>query len=109
MGQCWPGEVPFDFSSPLQEYQISETDSDIIVIVYDMTEDANNNNIEQWLEEANLHCPEHTIKILVGNKIDLLDQMEIKLINPIDPHTWKIVAAEKIANYHVSCKTYEGI
>ena len=52
-----------------------------------MTDNAKNNNIEQWLEEANLHCPEHTIKILVGNKIDLLEQMEIKLINSYrSPH-----------------------
>jgi GTPase SAR1 family protein len=84
-------------------------DSDIIVIVYDMTQTAKDNNIDHWLEESNHHCPENTIKILVGNKIDLIEEMN-KIHNcPIDQQTWKTLAAEKIYNYPVSCKTNEGI
>ena len=46
----------------------------------------------------------------MGNKIDLLEsRSNIKPMNSLDEATWKAVAAEKIKNYQISCKTYEGI
>ena len=84
-------------------------DSDVIIIVYDMTKSGKSNNIGHWMDEANHHCPEQTIKMLVGNKMDLLEQLNTKPINPLDSITWKLLAQEKITNTQISCKTYEGI
>ena len=63
------------------------------------------------MEEANHHCPEGTIKMLIGNKLDLLEQMNnsTKPINALDDLTWKVVAQEKLTNSQLSCKTYEGL
>ena len=47
--------------------------------------------------------------MLVGNKMDLLEQLNTKPINPLDSITWKLLAQEKISNTQLSCKTYEGI
>ena len=47
--------------------------------------------------------------MLVGNKIDLLDQMNSKPLNALDQLTWKIIAQQKLTNTQLSCKTYEGI
>lgn len=64
-----------------------------------MTQSSDKNNLEHWLDEANRYCPEHSIKILVGNKIDLIENINVRPINPIDRNTWKVIAAEKIGNY----------
>ena len=32
-------------------------DSDVIIIVYDMTKSGKSNNIGHWMDEANHHCP----------------------------------------------------
>ena len=45
----------------------------------------------------------------MGNKIDLLDEMNTKSINSLDEHSWKEIASERIKNYEVSCKLNEGI
>jgi hypothetical protein len=45
----------------------------------------------------------------VGNKIDLLDEINNKNINSLDGLSWKAIANEKIKNYQISCKSYEGI
>jgi GTPase SAR1 family protein len=80
------------------------------VTVYDVTQDGESNNVCSWYEEAMKHCPENAIKILVGNKTDLLDRMNKKSsFNPLDRETWNIIASEKISYYEISCKTYEGI
>ena len=34
--------------------------------------------------------------MLVGNKIDLLESMNTKPINPLDELTWKVIAQEKL-------------
>jgi GTPase SAR1 family protein len=80
-----------------------------VVIVYDVTQDGKSNNAFSWYEESAKHCPENAIKIFIGNKIDLYDEINIKNINALDEHSWKAIASEKIRSYQVSCKNYEGI
>ena len=38
-----------------------------------------------------------------------MEQANYRPNNPIDKNTWKIIAAEKISNYSVSCKSNEGV
>lgn len=45
-----------------------------VVMVYDVTRRDSFENLEQWLKEVNIYCPnsgEGVVKLLVGNKIDL--------------------------------------
>lgn len=94
MGQCWAVAVPCHFPFALQKYVIKYIDSDVVVIVYDITQGWKFNKVSCWYEEAIKHCPETVIKILVGNKIDMLNEMnKVYLINPLDTAMWESVAA----------------
>merc|ERR1719203_1151386 len=45
-----------------------------VVMVYDVTRRESFENLEQWLKEVKVYCPnngEGVVKLLVGNKIDL--------------------------------------
>jgi hypothetical protein len=56
----------------IKVYFLVYIDANIIVLVYDVTEGEASNNMFSWYEEAKKHSPEDAIKILVGNKVDLL-------------------------------------
>jgi ferredoxin len=100
VGQCGAVALSCYLSFALQKYKVSYLDSDIVVIVYDVTQDGKSNNVCSWYEEAVKHCPEKAIKILVGNKTDLLDRINKKSsFNALDSATWNIIASEKI-NYY---------
>ena len=42
-----------------------------IILVYDCTEEATFNNIQNWLKQIDTHASSGVSKILVANKIDL--------------------------------------
>jgi Ras-related protein Rab-1A len=43
-------------------------------MVYDVTSEESFEHVEEWLSEVNRHASESTIKVLVGNKADLVDK-----------------------------------
>ena len=63
----------------------------------------------EWLEEAQKHCPGECVKVVLGNKTDLLDRHTGKQFNPLDEHTWTTITREGLGHYQVSCKTNDGI
>ena len=50
-----------------------------------MNSEAEKNKIPYWLEEAEKHCPEEVTRILVGNKLDLV---EGKIAKPFQNDLW---------------------
>ena len=53
-------------------------DSNIILLIYDTTNPESFNNIEKWYESLSNVNKEEAIFVLVGNKIDLTEQRQIK-------------------------------
>jgi len=45
-----------------------------IIMVYDVTSEESFEHVEEWLSEVNRHASESTIKLLVGNKADLIEK-----------------------------------
>jgi len=48
-----------------------------IILVYDVTDIISMNDVEGWLRFANENGPEDSTKILVGNKIDLVENRTV--------------------------------
>jgi Ras-related protein Rab-1A len=48
-----------------------------IIMVYDVTSEESFEHVEEWLSEVNRHASESTIKVLVGNKADLVDKKTV--------------------------------
>lgn len=46
-------------------------------MVFDVTSEESFEHVEEWLSEVNRHASENTIKLLVGNKADLLDERAV--------------------------------
>ena len=49
-----------------------------ILLIYDVTNRDSFTNLENWLIEIEKHASENVLKILIGNKNDLVDEKEIK-------------------------------
>ena len=47
-------------------------DAAAAVIVFDVTDKNSFDNLDKWVGRMEEHCPKQAIKILIGNKIDLL-------------------------------------
>ncbi|KAK6639527.1 Ras- protein Rab-1A [Polyplax serrata] len=45
-----------------------------IIVVYDCTDQESFNNVKQWFEEINRYACERVNKLLVGNKIDMVEK-----------------------------------
>ncbi|SPQ98958.1 unnamed protein product (mitochondrion) [Plasmodiophora brassicae] len=48
-----------------------------IILVYDVTSSGSFDHVEEWLLEVNRHASASTIKLLIGNKADLVDQKQV--------------------------------
>merc|ERR1719245_1627295 len=48
-----------------------------IIMVYDTTNMESFEHVEEWLAEVNRHASESTMKLLVGNKADLVDEKKV--------------------------------
>lgn len=56
-------------------------DSNIIIIVYNVSAPDYDNRVTEWIQEAEKHAPPYALKVLVGNKLDLI---EGKVCRPLD-------------------------
>ena len=45
-----------------------------IIVVYDCTDQESFNNVKHWFEEINRYACENVNKLLVGNKIDMVEK-----------------------------------
>ena len=45
--------------------------------MYDVTEENSFSNVNNWLAEIDKHCDQNVIKLLVGNKVDLVEKRKI--------------------------------
>ena len=48
-----------------------------VIIMYDVTEENSFSNVNNWLAEIDKHCDQNVIKLLVGNKVDLVEKRKI--------------------------------
>jgi len=48
-----------------------------IIMIYDVTNYESFEHVEEWLNEVNKHASEATLKLLVGNKADLLNEKKV--------------------------------
>lgn len=48
-----------------------------IIIVYDVTDEQSFHNVADWLVQVDRNCREGTIRLLVGNKTDLVKQRSV--------------------------------
>ncbi|CDK26068.1 unnamed protein product [Kuraishia capsulata CBS 1993] len=49
-----------------------------IIIVYDVTDQESYNNVNQWLQEIDRYATSSVMKLLVGNKSDLVDKKVVE-------------------------------
>ena len=48
------------------------------IFVIDLTEKSSLDNLNDWFENVKLNCPDNLVKMIVGNKCDVDEGMEIK-------------------------------
>lgn len=49
-------------------------DIDAVLVLFDVTNRNSFDHVLGWLEDVNDHCTDHTVVILIGTKIDLVNQ-----------------------------------
>ena len=49
-----------------------------ILLIYDVTNKDSFKNLDNWLEVIENNASDNVLKILIGNKIDLVDEIEVK-------------------------------
>lgn len=71
-----------------------------------MCSPAEDNRVSEWIEEADKYAPPNAIKVIVGNKLDLV---EGKVFKSIDDEAWRLINEKKTPFYETSCKSGTGI
>jgi Ras-related protein Rab-1A len=51
--------------------------ADGIIMVYDVTSAESFDHVEEWLSEVDKYANESTVKLLVGNKADMVDEKQV--------------------------------
>ena len=70
-----------------------------ILLIFDVTNNSSFDNLYKWYEKIQNESPENCIIVLIGNKIDLIDEIQIsdeKAINFAQEHSIKF--------FPISCK-----
>lgn len=52
-------------------------DADAAIIVYDITDPKSFDDIESWIDELRDKAPKNIEIVIVGNKVDLIDQEKV--------------------------------
>ena len=103
LGHSRPGTVPNHNQRLLSKYSVNNIGSQVVLIVYDMTDPASFKEIEDyWIQQAKNNSDSDIMICLVGNKCDMPAQVQdcdIKLL----------VQNIGLPSYYVSAKTGEGV
>lgn len=83
----------------------TSVDANIIVFVWDMTAQPEINRMTSWFDEAYQQAPPRALKVLVGNKLDLVKE---RVEKTVEEEAWKEVGHDSNV-VRLSCKTGEGI
>ena len=62
-----------------------------VILVYDVTDILSFNNISNWLKEVQRYAPDNAIKLLIGNKCDLVRKYTHKYIKQNNKKKNKII------------------
>jgi len=82
LGHSWSGTIPNHYQCLLQKYFSSNQGSQVVLIVYDMTDPASFKEIEDyWIQEAKNNSDSDIMICLVGNKCDMPSQVQDVDIN----------------------------
>jgi GTPase SAR1 family protein len=52
-----------------------------VIVVYDVTDRTTFKKVQSWLEEVEVNCDKMPVIILVGNKTDLAEKRQGKVLN----------------------------
>ncbi len=72
--QIWDTAGQETFKSITRSYY---KNSACAFVVYDVTKRESFNNISSWLADCRSHAPKTTVLVLIGNKIDLINDREV--------------------------------
>jgi len=75
-----------------------------IVVVYDITDRQSFQNVQRWLEDVERYAPDNVLKMLVGNKSDLVDQRDVVTKEAMD-----FAKSNNLLFMEVSAKTCSNI
>eukprot|EP01120_Amphizonella_sp_Union-15-10_P014953 TRINITY_DN7486_c0_g6_i1.p1 TRINITY_DN7486_c0_g6~~TRINITY_DN7486_c0_g6_i1.p1 ORF type:complete len:200 (+),score=48.43 TRINITY_DN7486_c0_g6_i1:70-669(+) len=82
-------EITHTFNKKVYKLSISDTEgketfrtidsqyfkeADAVIFMYDVIQEKTLENIDRWADEVQLYSADETVKVLVGNKIDLKDK-----------------------------------
>lgn len=82
LGHRWSVTVPYDNQCVLSKYFSCNQGSQVVLIVYDMTDPATFKEIEDyWVQEAKNNSDSDIMICLVGNKCDMPSQVQDSEIN----------------------------
>lgn len=71
-------------------------------LVFDVTEESSFNKLDKWMENVRQYAPEDTLRILIGNKIDLESSFHAERANEYAKH-------HNMPIFFTSAKTGENI
>ncbi|OMJ66329.1 hypothetical protein SteCoe_36857 [Stentor coeruleus] len=75
-----------------------------ILLVYDVTSLESFNNISKWIEDIEENAPQNTVKVLVGNKVDMINH------RVVDEESGRSLAAKYSMKYfETSAKDQTGV
>ena len=74
------------------------------IVVFDITKRSTFQNLQQWIEDFKAHAGDESIIIVVGNKVDLADQIQVS-----DSEAIEWANARNAKFFKTSAKTGEGV
>ena len=72
MGYCWTRKFPLHYKVLLQRVKLIRAIG--ALIVFDLTNEESFRNVDNWLAEVEENTSSSIIKILIGNKTDMVDK-----------------------------------
>lgn len=75
-----------------------------IILVYDVCDPVSFKNVEYWLKKIKKHGDEHAEILLLGNKIDLINDRVIT-----EEESQALAEAYSVSHYETSAKDYHNV